>query len=113
MKQDDLGSKLKMLRKSRGLTQDIIADLLGVSRGNVSHYENNSRTPSIKSIEKLASFYNVSTEFLLPSADVDEVKDLLIKAEEIFKNDSIPQEDKINLFNKLNVIYLRSQNMFK
>ncbi len=113
MKKDDLGSKLKMLRKNKGITQDVIADLLGVSRGNVSHYESNSRTPSIKTIEKLASFYNVSTEFLLPSSDVDEVKELLSKAEEIFKSDSIPLEEKINLFNKLNVIYLKSQNLFK
>ena len=113
MNKDNLGSKLKMLRKSRGITQDVIADLLGVSRGNVSHYENNSRIPPIKSIEKLASFYNVSTEFLLPSSDVDEVKDLLIKAEEIFKSDNISLEEKIDLFNKLNVIYLKSQNLFK
>ena len=113
MKKDDLGSKLKMLRKSRGLTQDVIAELLDVSRGNISHYENNSRTPSIKAIEKLAEFYNVSTEFLLPSANADDVKDLLIRAEEIFESENISLEDKINLFNKLNVIYLKSQNLFK
>lgn len=113
MKKESLGSKLRMLRKSKGITQDVIADLLGISRGNISHYENDSRTPPLKHIEKIAKYYNVSTEFLLPSSDVDEVKDLLIKAEEIFKSDNISLEEKINLFNKLNVIYLKSQDLVK
>lgn len=113
MSENDLGSKLKMLRKSRGYNQDTIAELLNVSRGNISHYENNSRTPSIKAIEKLADFYNVSTDFLLPSASSDDVRELLARAEKVFESDSVSMEDKINLYNKLNVIYLKSQKMLK
>lgn len=113
MNENDLGSKLKMLRKSRGYNQDTIAELLNVSRGNISHYENNSRTPSIKAIEKLADFYNVSTDFLLPSASSDDVRELLARAEKVFESDSVSMEDKINLYNKLNVIYLKSQKLLK
>jgi len=58
-------TKLKTLREDSGLSQTELADTLGVSRGSISFYENNDRTPDIEFLEKVSTFFNVSCDYLL------------------------------------------------
>ena len=67
----DFGAQLKELRKSKELTQDQAAELLGISKQSVSRWENNSTYPDIMFLPTLASFYGVSVDRLL-GADTDE-----------------------------------------
>ncbi len=60
--------KLQELRKSRGLTQEELANALYVSRTAVSKWESGRGYPSIDSLKQLAVFYSVSIDDLL-SAD--------------------------------------------
>lgn len=62
-----LGENLKKLRGKR--TQEDVAKLLGISRARYSHYENGARQPDFNTLEQLASFYNVTTDFLLGRTD--------------------------------------------
>lgn len=59
------GSRLKFIRRMRGLSQQVVADHLGISRSNVSAYERGLAEPDTDLIRKLAKFYAVSTDFLL------------------------------------------------
>ena len=61
----DFGERLKKLRKQEGLTQQNLADRLGVTKSVVSYYELQERYPSPEILIKLASIFHVSCDFLL------------------------------------------------
>lgn len=105
----EIGRKIKQLRKERGLTQQTIADMFQVTRGTVSNWEIGRRMPDVKTLEKLASYYNVSMDFFVPTTSKDEIKDLLARAIEIFKSNSISDEEKIDLHNQLIRIYINTK----
>ena len=46
----DLGKKVRMLRKRRGLKQDDLANLLLLSKGQIANLENGRRNLSIKQL---------------------------------------------------------------
>lgn len=61
----DFGSRLKELRKQSGLTQQQLADRIGVSKSVVSFYELKERAPSPEVLMKLSYIFHVSTDYLL------------------------------------------------
>ena len=61
----DRGLRLKELRKRRGLSQQEVADRLGVTRSTISAYERNNKSPSLEALEKLALLYNASVDYIL------------------------------------------------
>lgn len=65
IKMVDFGNTLKQLRTQAGLTQNQLADKLRVSKSVVSYYELQERYPSPEVLLKLASIFNVTTDYLL------------------------------------------------
>lgn len=61
----DFGENLKNLRKQKNLTQEQVAELLDVSKQSVSRWENNATYPDITFLPSLASFYDVTVDYLL------------------------------------------------
>lgn len=59
-----LGEKIKTLRKARGLSQNALAQYLGVSFQTVSKWETGATMPDIALIPAIASFFHVSTDDL-------------------------------------------------
>ena len=57
--------KLQELRKSRGLTQEELAEALYVSRTAVSKWESGRGYPSIDSLKELSSYFSVTIDDLL------------------------------------------------
>lgn len=57
--------KLREVREDKGYTQQELADVLHVSCGTISHYENGSREPGVETIIQLAAFLDVSTDYLM------------------------------------------------
>lgn len=60
-----LGNKLRLLRKSRGYTQEQISRLLYIERSAYSNYETGKRQPSYSGLAALADFYGVKTDYLI------------------------------------------------
>ena len=60
-----LSTSIKQLRTSRGLSQVELAKKLSVTKQTVSNWENDNIQPSIDMLERLANFFNVTTDFLL------------------------------------------------
>lgn len=56
---------LKELRKKRNLSQTQVAEALGISLRAYQNYEYNQREPNIEMINKLADYFNVTTDKLL------------------------------------------------
>lgn len=65
----NIGDKLKLLRKERGLTQKEVSTALSISRSVYSQYENNEREPSLKRIIALARFYMVSLDYVCDNTE--------------------------------------------
>lgn len=61
----DVGSKIQAARLEKRLTQEQVAELLGVSRQTISNWENGRSYPDIISVIKMSECYNVSLDFLL------------------------------------------------
>ncbi len=60
-----LGETLKMHRTNQGLSQEKVAELIGVSRQAVTKWENNQSTPSSDNLIALSKIYDVSLDELI------------------------------------------------
>jgi len=60
-----IAEKLTQLRTAKGVTQEEIANALGISNKTVSKWENGSSSPDISMLAALAEYYGVSTDTLL------------------------------------------------
>lgn len=101
----NIGSKLKTLRKGRRLTQQELADKLGVTRATISNYEVGRRSPHITELKRFADFYGVGLDFF-GLTSTDEVFDLLSRAKDVFESESIPKDKKDDVYRELMKLYL-------
>lgn len=60
-----LGETLKELRTRRGMTQEFVAESLGISRQAVSKWENGSSEPSTTNLIAIANLYGIEPEELI------------------------------------------------
>lgn len=60
----EIGSRIKFLRVSQGLTQDELADRIGVKKAHVSNWENDKNQPSKENLDSLAIALGVSVKDL-------------------------------------------------
>lgn len=56
---------LKELRKSKNLTTTELAKLIHVSKRTIENYESGKTNPDYDTLKKLATFYNVTVDFVL------------------------------------------------
>lgn len=87
----NIGQKIKTLRQENNLTQEELAEQLGVSFQAVSRWENSATYPDITLLPIIANIFDVTTDYLL---DIDsyKAKDEIDKILE--KNDSLFNEGK-------------------
>lgn len=81
----DFGRILKELRKKNNLTQQQLADRIGVTKSVISFYELRERAPSPEVLIKLSYIFHVNTDYLLgiervKTIDVSGLDDEDIKA---------------------------------
>lgn len=67
----NIGNNIKQLRLKKNLTQDQVAEKLGVSYQAVSKWENNANTPDIALLPKIADFFGVSIDALFSDNIMD------------------------------------------
>ena len=61
----NIADRIQMLRKQRGLSQEQLADEIGVSRQLVSKWENEQAVPDVERISILSEYFNTSTDYIL------------------------------------------------
>ena len=59
-----IGAKIKALRKRDDITQERLADVLGVTNQAVSRWESEAGYPDIEYISPIANFFNVTIDYL-------------------------------------------------
>lgn len=82
----DFAEKLLTLRKANNLTQEQLAEKLDVSRQSVSKWESGQAAPELDKIVALSSVFNVTTDYLLKSSEID---DLSVKTEMLEKQQQL------------------------
>lgn len=88
------GSRLKDLRNERKLTQDDLGKLLNVSGKTIGTWERDSRQPNIESINKLATIFGVTTDYLLGNSD-EKKSQKYYKLSDKEKNDIAIQAERL------------------
>lgn len=89
-----IGQKLSDLRKSKHLSQEEVADRLGVTRQTISKWETDQSTPDFDKIIPICELFGLSSDELLGNINSDDTKEK--KGEEITSKD----DEKANIIRK-------------
>lgn len=78
-----LGQRIKEVRKSRGITQEQLAEKVGIGTSNISYIENGKFAPTIENFEKIVQALDVEPYELYmfaPQKSINEIKQELFSA---------------------------------
>lgn len=110
----NVGEKIRQLRKARSMKQDELGEILGgLSRGQVSNLETGKRNLNLHQIKTIADFFGVSLETLGLKTEEVQVNDLLARAKFIFENESVPLEEKQELYEEVMKLYISAKEQIK
>ena len=93
-----LGNKLVKLRKENKLSQDSLADKLGITRQTISNWELNITKPDIVQIENISEIFNISIDELLDNNTKDIIEKKISNTEKL--------TNKTNKYIKITLITL-------
>lgn len=78
-----LGTNFFNARKKQGLSQEEVAEKLGVSRQTISKWELDETLPDINQSKKLAATYKISLDELIEfDPDLNDIKEVIAKTSE-------------------------------
>lgn len=64
---------LKKLRLESGISQQKLADIIGISQQSVNKYENHNIEPDIATLILLANHFNTSVDYLIGNTDINHI----------------------------------------
>lgn len=67
-----IGENIRLNRDKAGMTQDELAEKVGISRNYVSDLENDRYIPSVKTLSKIAKVLNMNLDFLLKMSEIQD-----------------------------------------
>ena len=68
-RKEDIAVRIRTMRKSRGLTHEELAKMIGQSASSISMYENGRREPNFETLESIADVFNVPLVSLMIDPD--------------------------------------------
>lgn len=78
-----LGNSLFNARKSKGMSQEMVAEKLGVSRQTISKWETDETLPDIRQSKQLAVLYGQSLDELIEfDMDVKEIQEIIDRTDD-------------------------------
>jgi len=106
----EVASRVKSVREINEMTQGALAEMLGISRELISHYETGKRRIPISTLQKLADVFGLSLVDLL-EMDLSMLKtqSRLVR----FRANAIEEHDRVKLteFNRIVKNYLKMQRL--
>lgn len=67
-KKKEIGTRIRTMRKSRGMTQEELGKAIGQSASSITMYETGRREPDFETLEALADVFNVPLVFFVPGS---------------------------------------------
>lgn len=104
MEKETIGNKIKILRKTRGLTQEQLSDKLNIGRATISNYEIGRRSPHIKELELIAEALGVTLDYF--GLGNQSTADLIARARIVFEDEEISSEEKAEAYKEIMKLYL-------
>ncbi|MDY3001910.1 helix-turn-helix transcriptional regulator [Romboutsia timonensis] len=99
----NIGENIKTYRKEKGLTQEQLGNLSGLSKNAIYNYENNKRVPNIDTIKQIANALDIPISILTGERDAI---DLFATAGGLEDNSKVEA-----LMSKLNITKLTPDNI--
>ena len=65
-----IADRIQSLRKTKGISQEELADKIGVSRQAISKWESEQSSPDLEKIILLSDYFDVTTDYLLKGIEV-------------------------------------------
>ena len=66
-------ARLKELRTKKGISQQALADVIGVSQQSINKYENHDVEPDLRTLMALATYFQTSVDYLIGHTQIDHV----------------------------------------
>ncbi|MED1302643.1 transcriptional regulator [[Bacillus thuringiensis] serovar konkukian] len=111
-----IGEKIKELRKNSKITQEQLGNAIGVSKMAISYFEKGKKSPGRESLEKIADYFEVTTDYLLGRSEDPELNEEEDKAvSEEGKNilaiiESLPEDERKKAWEQLEMYVTYMQN---
>lgn len=106
-----LGDKIKTARKAQKITQQALADRLGVHRSTIANYELTRRRPSLEELKELSRILHVDVNYLLEGQEVSAETELKTRANDVFFDLNISEADKDAIFRDIMEIYMKGKKV--
>ena len=105
MDQQKIGQFLRECRKEKGITQEQLAEMLGVTNRSVSRWENGSNLPDLDILIEMADYYDVELRELLDGERKSEKMNKELE-ETVLKVAEYSNEDKIKLTKRMHLLFI-------
>lgn len=102
MDQKKIGAFMKSLRKEKGITQENLAEILGVTGRTISRWETGSNMPDLDILIQIADYYEVEIREILDGERKSEKMNKELE-ETVLKVADYSNEEKMRLTKKLHV----------
>lgn len=102
-----IGKKIKAIRKTKRLTQQEFADILGVKRATVSNYEIGRRSPHINELQRISERLGVPLDYF--GIKNNEINDLIARARVVFEDNEVSTEEKARVYKEVMRLYLNME----
>lgn len=66
-------ANLKKLRVKKGVSQQALANVIGVSQQSVNKYENHNVEPELRALMAMADYFGTSVDYLIGHTDIPNV----------------------------------------
>ena len=100
-----IGAFLQTLRKEKGLTQEMLAEQMGVSRRTVSRWETGSNMPDLDILVELSDFYAVDLREILNGERKSEHMNEELK-ETVLQVADYSNEEKTRLLKRMHWLFI-------
>ena len=87
-------NNLKILRESKGYTQQQLSEMIGVSQQTLQKYETQKHEPDIESLKKLADIFGVTVDYLVGHTSKGEDPNYAISESEFLIIENFRKLDK-------------------
>lgn len=106
---NDIGKKIKDLRKSRNMRQDDLGHALNLSRGQISNIENSKRSVSLAQLQKICEVFKIDLDYFGITPTAEETINILERAKLLFESEEVPTEVKDDLYLSLMQVYIKAK----
>jgi transcriptional regulator with XRE-family HTH domain len=84
--------RLKQLRKSHNLSTRALGEMVGTSNATISRYETGKRDPDLIIANKIASYFNVTVEYLCGNdidTNIEALMNIYSKLSDVAKTEAV------------------------